>query len=373
MPPARRKSPWCSRKRGERQHPRIRAAPVLPGGGTSYVYQVGGGTLTYNIPPKSFDALAASPQQLREYNLPSKKLIGAKRWYLMMRKLMLVAPPKTLIQGPASTALTVSQADWAGISAYGQSNYNAVSADWTEASIGSSVCSPDAEATWVGLGGNNGTSDLGQDGTTYGLSHHPRGPFWQVVTGSGTNVSGPNWQNWTASAGDQIAATVTYSAGSYIFTLADETSHKGMSPSYSTSVYSGTSAEMVVEWPFKYGYDLSNFGTIPVTDASATAGSTTKPLAGFPTWEYDEIWDARGPWPRPARRSTAAAAQASTSAKATATNQLVVGIPGGDALIQPPTATGDRRMTWPRPPGAGCRERAGCSGPGTGYRRCAGG
>ncbi len=30
-----------------------RAVRVLPGGGMSYLYQVGGGTLTYNIPPRA--------------------------------------------------------------------------------------------------------------------------------------------------------------------------------------------------------------------------------------------------------------------------------------------------------------------------------
>jgi hypothetical protein len=258
---------------------------ALPGGGTSYVYNVDGGTLTYNIPPAGFDALTASPNQLREYNLPSKAVLGTRSWTTMMRNLHFVTPARTLIQGPASTAFVINSGNWAGVVASGHSDYNEVIADYTEPHIGSSVCSPDAEGTWVGLGG---VSDaLGQEGTAYGTGH-PHGPWWEIVRANDSNLTGPNYQNWTASAGDHISTVLVYNGSKYTFTLDDDTSGRVMSVSYTTTVYGGNTAEVITEVPG--GYDLSNFGTIPVSNAKAVAGSTTKDLAGF-TYNRYQIWD----------------------------------------------------------------------------------
>ena len=258
---------------------------ALPGGGTSYTYIVDGGTLAYNIPPAGFDALQATPRQLREYNLPSKAVLGTRRWTAMMRNLHFVTPARTLIQGPSSAAFVINSPNWAGVVASGHSNYNEVVADYTEPHIGSSVCSPDAEGTWVGLGGV--TDALGQEGTAYGTGH-PHGPWWEVVRADDSNVSGPNYQNWTASAGDHISTVLVYNGSKYTFTLDDDTSGRVMSPSYTTSVYGGNTAEVITEVPGSF--HLSNFGTIPVSNAKATAGSTTKDLASF-TYNRYQIWD----------------------------------------------------------------------------------
>jgi hypothetical protein len=236
----------------------------LPGGGKSYIYHLGKLTIRYNIPPHGFDILTASPAQLREYNLPSRRILGSK-WAAEMRQASITAPPATLIEGPVKFAIPScgkSGVCWAGYVDTGHSNYNNASANWVEPSISSDSCgSPSAEGTWVGLGGWT-SGDLGQDGTAYGTGH-PHGAWWEVLP------NGPVYSSWTGAAGDAVSAYTAHSSSGYSFYV-EEGKHL-LSPNVQGGPYSGSSADYITEAPGTY---LANFGKIPITAAYSYYGSS---------------------------------------------------------------------------------------------------
>jgi len=254
----------------------------LPGGGKSYVYYVAGHKVMYNVPPKGFNVLAATNQQLREYNLPSKGLLGGTRnWNRIMGRVRFAAPPAVLIQGPEKFTNcpahpTCTSGNWSGYVATGHSNYNEVGADYTEPHISSSVCSNTAEGTWVGIGGYTSNS-LGQDGTAYGTGH-PHGAWWEVLPAL------PVYSTWNGSAGDTITATTTWDTTTNKWDFAVIDGSHILNPAEQGGSYSGTSAEVITEMP---GVALANFGTIPFTNAYVYYGSTGRHGIGQPT--HDEV------------------------------------------------------------------------------------
>jgi hypothetical protein len=258
----------------------------LPGGGESYVYYVDGHEVTFNIPPKGFKLLAATDRQLREYNLPSRDLLGGVRlWDRIMRRVQFTAPPRVLIEGPQKftpncpASPTCLLGNWAGYADVGHSDYNEVGADYVEPHISSSVCSNTAEATWVGIGGftNGDTNILGQDGTSYGTGH-PHGAWWEVLPGNAM------YAPWDAAAGDTITATTTWNVADKKWEFSVIDGSHSLIPAEQSGSYSGTSAEFIVEMP---GFALANFGTIPFSNAYVYYGSSGR--HGVGQVPHDEV------------------------------------------------------------------------------------
>ena len=247
--------------------PRAGVQP-LRGGGESYIYHLGKLTIRYNIPPRGFDILKASPAQLREYNLPSRRILG-RQWTAEMRNVSITAPPAALIEGPVkfaiprcTTASGANSACWAGYVDTGHSNYDNASANWVEPHITSDSCgNPAAEGTWVGLGGYT-SSDLGQDGTAYGTGH-AHGAWWEILPYN------PVYSDWTGSAGDHVSAYTAHSSSGYTFYV-KEGSHL-LNPGVQGGSYSGSSADYITEAPGTY---LANFGKIPFSAAYSYYGSS---------------------------------------------------------------------------------------------------
>jgi hypothetical protein len=252
----------------------------LPGGGKSYVYYVAGHKVMYNVPPRGFNVLAATHRQLREYNIPSRGLLGGtQNWNRVMGRVRFTAPPAVLIEGPRK--FYVHSGNWSGYVDTGHSNYNGVGVDFTEPHIGSSVCSNDAEGTWVGLGGYT-SSSLGQDGTAYGTGH-PHGAWWEVLP------AGPVYSSWDGSAGDTIDATTTWDTTTSKWNFAVIDGSHILNPAEQGGSYSGSSAEFITERPGSY--NLSNFGTIPFTNAYSYYGSTGRHGVGQVSHTEIIMWD----------------------------------------------------------------------------------
>jgi hypothetical protein len=240
---------------------------ALPGGGESYIYHLGKLTIRYNVPPRGFDILTASPAKLREYNLPSRKVLGT-RWAAEMRKASITAPPASLIEGPEKFATVKcstpngSGSCWAGYVDTGHSDYDNASANWVEPSISSDACGePAGEGTWVGLGGYT-SSDLGQDGTAYGTGH-PHGAWWEILP------NGAVYSDWTGAAGDSVSAVTAHESSGYTFYV-EEGSHV-LNPAVQGGAYSGTTADYIIEAPGTY---LANFGTLPFSAAYSIYGAS---------------------------------------------------------------------------------------------------
>lgn len=53
------------------------AVATVVGGGSKYVYQLSGHTLTFNVPPANFDARTASAADLARYGLPARPAGGS--------------------------------------------------------------------------------------------------------------------------------------------------------------------------------------------------------------------------------------------------------------------------------------------------------
>jgi hypothetical protein len=245
----------------------------LPGGGTSYIYRIDGYITVFTTPPAGFNPLSASARQLRAYDLPSRAELGAK-WRKVMPKLHSVPPAPIIIQAPGSAAFTyVDSGQWAGLLDNGYSNFNDVYDHWFEPHISSSTCTHTAEGTWVGLGGSAGSA-LGQTGTSYGYNNHPHAPWYEIINrsgGGGTN--GAVYPvRWTAAAGDEMSAEANYGNGAYYFNVTDLQSGQVMGENVYSTDYTGNTAESMTEAPS--GYNLANFGSFEVFDATAEHGTT---------------------------------------------------------------------------------------------------
>jgi hypothetical protein len=156
---------------------------ALPGGGKAYSY----GDYTTLVPPAGFNVLNASDEQLSEYGFPTRKQLGSG-WYDVMRHVRSFAQPTPyLVEDPnaqmglpvpAATARLASSTyydylNWAGY-VVDNHQYTEVTATWIEPRMAGG-CSNDDFSQWVGMGGFNGSGDLGQDGTAFneqGIGQH---------------------------------------------------------------------------------------------------------------------------------------------------------------------------------------------------------
>jgi hypothetical protein len=152
--------------------------------------------------------------------------------------------------------------------------FSFVSATWTQPSV---VCTvPDAEVSiWVGLDGDP-TSTVEQAGTVAvcGTAAAPLyyKAFWEMYAGANSIGGKP----FIVSPGDFIQASVTYTNGDYVLSVADLTSGQ----SYSTTrtcdasvVCNRATAEWIVERPGGGKYPLADFGTVKFANIGVKASS----------------------------------------------------------------------------------------------------
>jgi hypothetical protein len=199
--------------------------------------------------------------------------------------------PTQPVYGPTWAGYdAIAAAPVAGVAAY----FTKVTGAWTQPAASCSGGERAQASVWIGLGGVLDTAAV-------------YGPL-QVGTDSdcehGRAVTFAWWETYPeplvrmrlrVAAGDELAATVSLDAsGAPTLTLADQTSGSGF-----TKVLRGVhvralatdSAEWIVEGPSGRGTDLTDFGSVSFTNATATQSGPSGVHTGSvddPAWRYVE-------------------------------------------------------------------------------------
>jgi hypothetical protein len=282
---------------------------LLPGGGRAYYYKVYGEKVEMPVPPSGFDPLTASVAELNRYGMPLPSEIGRAEFVKVMGHVRFTrrsAPPKELIVGPLQTVSRARRArvatpprvagssppndnglDYAGYVVYGETDYNYVSAAWTEPKISADSCGPPAaEANWVGLGTGD-TYPLAQAGTSFGVQGNHA--VWSELIIDATQYA-PVYAGWDASPGDPMYAEMTWDMAkpdNYEYYVSDP--NITASPldvvAYSSNP-PGNGALVIVEEP-PGNYYLANFGSVTFTGAYAGTGTTSTHTAPLGDWDNE--------------------------------------------------------------------------------------
>jgi hypothetical protein len=174
----------------------------------------------------------------------------------------------------------VSQ-NWAGYvdTAKAGGDFSSVSGSWVEPSA--NCTSGDGHAAfWVGLGGSGQSNELEQTGTEVdcsGAGQSTHFAWYELVP------SAPVRLDLAIHAGDHISAKVTVDGTNVTISLADETSGQSATRTLGMSDPDTSSAEWIAEAPSQCDQtlqncqplDLTDFGSVGFSDATATAGGHT--------------------------------------------------------------------------------------------------
>lgn len=263
---------------------------VLPGGGKAFVYNIGGDVRTYKVPPAGFDALAATPEQLREYDLPARPAGGAQLsdWTQMMGSVHYLAPPPALLMLPVEalpnqSANSSPSPNWSGYEATGQT-YNYVNGQWNELQALSTPCSNNEVVTWVGMGGDHGSQTLTQAGTGDNVSGLGQHQAWSEVLPKEPGIV-PVYGLY-AHAGYRFTVDIQRGASPYnTFYMYDSYSNNSASFEDNQTAFDGSTAEFIVERPYntvgKYLYQLTNFSYVTWLYAGFQNNGTL-PIGSYP-------------------------------------------------------------------------------------------
>lgn len=252
------------------------AAHAMPGGGTSYDYQVLGSTVRHYVPPKGFQPDTASDAQLNEYGFPPRPAPGAARtrWESEMRGWKGMATPPPFLTETRTSADSKYFNTWSGYAVTGAAGTYTHAEGWyVEPSFYSSVCSTNSEVTWAGIGGYYGKTDvLAQDGTAWqtpGIHNHQA--WWQIVPPIGAIVAENFYghEGYLFDASTRWLGNNTYRFWMYDYDTATTDAFDVTNSHYT---FSGDSAEVIAERPqlpdgsFS---NLSNFETLQVAYSNA--------------------------------------------------------------------------------------------------------
>jgi hypothetical protein len=244
----------------------LAAVNALPGGGSSYEYLVNGAPVRFYVPPKGFNPSTATAAELNEYGFPSRptEATTLSRWQTQMSAWKGAATPLPFLAESHMSMDSVLNQSWSGYAVTGTvGNYTHAEAWFIEPNYYSSRCSTNAETTWAGIGGYYGTPNgdvLAQDGTIHGAPGFGNGQaWWEIVPGLNAipvNLSGTYPYTFDAS--------VRWLGDAYRFYMYDYYSGITVAFDYSSSSYTGDSAEAIAERPEINGSssNLSNFGTL---------------------------------------------------------------------------------------------------------------
>jgi hypothetical protein len=190
---------------------------------------------------------------------------------------------------------------WAGYDAIAaapvgglRSYFTTVTGAWTQPAASCSGGESAQASVWIGLGGVLDTSAVYgplQIGTDSDCEHGRAVTFawWETYPEPLVRMRLP------VAAGDQLAATVSIDAsGSPTLTLDDHTSGGSFSKvlhGIHVRALATNSAEWIVEGPSQRGADLTDFGSVSFTDATATQAGPAGVHTGSiddPAWRYVE-------------------------------------------------------------------------------------
>jgi hypothetical protein len=174
----------------------------------------------------------------------------------------------------------VSQ-NWAGyvVGTSDGQNFSSVSGSWVEPSA--TCTSGDGHAAfWVGLGGSGQSNSLEQTGTEVdctGSGQATQFAWYELVP------SAPVKLDLAIHSGDHISARVTVNGTNVTVALSDSTTGASATRALQMSDPDTSSAEWIAEAPSQCDQtlqscqplDLTDFGTVNFSDATATAGGHT--------------------------------------------------------------------------------------------------
>jgi hypothetical protein len=181
----------------------------------------------------------------------------------------------------------VSQ-NWAGYVVDG-TNFSTVSGSWLEPTANCTSGVSTDSAFWVGLGGSSGQSNaLEQTGTEINCSASGQATQWawyELVP------QAPVKLGLAIHSGDKISARVSVSGTSVTIALADDTTGQSVTKTLQMSSPDTSSAEWIAEAPSECDstltqcqpLNLTDFGKVNFTDASATANGHTGTIS-------DQAW-----------------------------------------------------------------------------------
>ena len=275
----------------------IQAQPVYDGQGAA---MPGVSTI---VPPRTFNPLTASGSELACYGFPQRPADPDKQagWIDAMRSYKRFVAP--IVGKPMQTGNPGVQpynqcsgcyfrGSWAGYSVWASKNtsypsmrFTEISADWNVPATHN--CQNNYSiATWVGIGGDDSTTDIIQAGVE---------SFWNSAYGCAVKFVYENAPShdtapipfFGVSEGDSVYVDVSYAPSTNQATYFVEDTTKGTTTSLTESniQYQGNSAEAVLENPNGiHGYistvNFSNF----LVSASYSAGTTT----GW-FWAYNDV------------------------------------------------------------------------------------
>ena len=249
-----------------------------------------------------------------------------------------------LVSPAGAAAATVTSSNWAGyVSRDGPSGFQSVSASWV---VPTSVCSAGREthsAVWVGLGGYRvHASALEQIGTDADCtrSGHPSYSSWVELLPAAAQTLALK-----VHPGDALSASVTVIARHATLRLRDLTTGRRYSTTRRLAHVDASTADWIVEAPSGcdgagrcHTFALTDFGTIGLTSATATAEGRTSVLGSWPTTKLVLRQDAAGS--AGATAGSGAAVTATPGASAEGAFTVVYGESAASQAPEGPTLPG---------------------------------
>ena len=173
----------------------------------------------------------------------------------------------------------VESTNWSGYADTG-SSFSTVTSSWTEPTGTCSGRTESLAAFWVGIDGYSSDS-VEQDGT---LIECYRGTaynytWWEMYPTNDIQVVGESLK-----PGDQISASVVRSGTSYTLAVTDSThTANSFSTKQTCSSCANSSAEWIAEAPSGSSgvYPLTDFGSVSLSKATVTEGSTSGVISSF--------------------------------------------------------------------------------------------
>lgn len=252
---------------------------------TAHNYVVNGQAASLSVPPKSFNALTAPPDEVAAAGLPPRPSSSAaaaytdwvNHWGKITGSSWVQAPAAEIVDNGAPPAAT--SGNWAG---YVDQAFATTSlADWTEPTVGYTRCSTDGLYTWTGMGGWPGappsSNIIEQAGTSIGVSGLGMDQgWWENFNGNLPNQH-PTAVNIFSSPGQAMESEVfqTQANGNvFEWILYNAYTNTVQSGAFTATAYDLAGAEGIMERPG--GYNLVNFNTVTFL-AEDTFGQGTSP------------------------------------------------------------------------------------------------
>ena len=287
----------------------------LADGGHSYVWSIGGATVSTNVPPAGFQPSSASAAELSEYGFPPRPTSTAALtlWNAEFDHYQSITPqlwakqqPEPTQTGgqPAATS-TLYSGNWSGYKAAPPANtgFTEVQGNFKQSAAGSTSCSNSQESQWVGIGGWN-TGSLIQDGTSIVPGRSPEDFAWYEWLSStgGQSVTEQVFDNLPVNTNDPVFQETNANLATNIVTFTMDVSDNGTdymqyyNLSNAIDYYDGSSAEWINERPCQSMCSSSTPVLYPLTNyestdwkSLATASGADGVVSGLSGLDYNPI------------------------------------------------------------------------------------